>query len=329
MPDFPFVKQFDRGRGQPLSPQRLNQSHLNIEAVDQVALKEHFADGQHNALEVPWLLAHLDDGSPPTGYLLDTAYGGGTLARPGTGEYTTSVASGVITTSEPGYLEFAAMANVSDNAIEAKPHTITVEAISETSVKFRVRELFSALGAGNTWASVNRDIDIGIHALAQPPSTSLLGSRLSKQRRDFLTEQATDWNALVQNQGIARKAALLEHASDGTHSANRIAKASGWFRPNGATAFAIVSSIGVASVSRASVGVVEVTMSEDYPALTTMACFPEAQPANRDELVIVNGRGFGTGAGTSTFRFYIYVYSGGNWVKADRPFFAAMFGVIS
>ena len=79
--------------------------------------------------------------------------------------------------------------------------------------------------------------------------------------------------------------------------------------------------------SRVSAGVFEIVMDDDFTATTTMACFPEVQPATPGELVIINGRGFATGAGTSAFRFYIYAYDGTNWARADRSFFAAMFGV--
>ena len=56
------------------------------------------------------------------------------------------------------------------------------------------------------------------------------------------------------------------------------------------------------------------------------ACFPQAQPASNDELVIINGRC----VSTSKFRFYIYSYSvaENKWARADRSFYAAMFGRI-
>ena len=330
MPSYPFVPMSPaRVRKDPLGPTSVNQLHVNIAAVDDVARIEHFADGQHNALEVPWVLGHLDDGSPPSAYLLDSNYGGGSPTRPATGAYLVDVVSGVISTSEDGAtLQVAGMANVSDSAIEVKPHTITMNAESATSVRFRVRELSSALGAGDTWADVNRDIDIGIHALPQAQDASLLASYTPKQRRDFLTEDATDWNSVVGNQGIVRKASLVEHTSAGLHSVNRIAKAVAWVRWTGA-AYVLDADYGVASVAAISTGVVELTMDANFSALTTMACFPEVQPALSSELAIINGRGFATGAGTSTFRFYIYVFDGSDWARDDRTFFVPMFGVVA
>lgn len=329
MSTFPYVDQRTfMGRDDLLGPALVNQAHVNIEAIDEVARMEHFADGQHNALEIPWVLGHMDDGSPPTGYLFDTAYGGGTLARPATGRYTTSVVSGVITSDDDGNLLASTMANVADSAIEVKPHTVTCEAVSATSMQFRVRSLSSALGAGNTWADVNRDIDIGIHALAQNADGSLLASHLLKQRRDFLTQAATDWSALVANQGVVRKAALLEHSSTGLHSLNRIAKAVAWVRWNGA-AYELTAEEGVASIATTSAGICTLTMDANFTSTNNMACFPEAQPATPAELPITHGRGFGTGAGTSTFRFYTYAFDGVNWDRADRSFFVAMYGVVA
>lgn len=329
MPSFPYVAQSNTiVRGDPLGPARLNQAHVNIAAIDEIARVEHFADGRHNVLEVPFVLGHMVDGSPPVGHLFDTAFGGGTLARPATGRYTASVVAGVISTDPSSNLMASVMANVADASIETKPHTITAEYVSATSMQFRVRELSSALGAGNAWADVNRTIDIGIHATPQAIQASTLTSRLLKQRRDFLTEAATDWNSLVGNQGIVRKAALLEHTSAGLHNASRIAKGVAWVRWTGA-AYTLMLEEGVASVSRPGVGVIQVIMDGNFTSTNTMACFPEAQPATLGELVVVNGRGFATGAGASAFRFYTYAYSGGNWTAADRTIFASMFGVVA
>lgn len=331
MPTFPYVEQRNSMvRGDPLGPTLVNQAHANIAAIDDIARIEHFSSGKHNALEVPWVLGHMTDAATPVAYLFDTAYGGTTLGRPATGCYTVSIVAGVIPSDSAGNLLASTIANVADSGIEAKPHTITTEYVSATSLQLRVRELSSGLGAGNAWADVNRNIDVGLHAPPQTASVSLLSSPLLKQRRDYLTEQATDYSALVVNQGRVRKAALVEHTGAGVHLANRIAKGVAWVRWNGA-AYVIDASQGVkvAGCSRISTGIYEVKMDDNFTSLNTMACFPEVQPATTSELVIINGRGFGTGTGTSTFRFFIYAYSGGNWARADRTFFASMFGVIA
>ena len=333
-----FVNQLTTGviRKTPLGPVTLNQMQQNAEVIDTLALAEHFAAGSHNALEVPWVLGAINSGT--TGYLFDTAYGGGTLARPATGRVTCSVVSGVIGTATgvAGTAVPAAsvIANVNDSAIVTYPHVVEAELVSATSVELRTRYMSSTLGVfGNSWSTVAVGVDLAVHAQKQPRSLSLLASRLTKSRRDFLTEQATDWNALVGNQGIIRKCLSLEHTGVGEHLVDRIAKAWGWFRPSTGPAFSITASQGVKTVTWISTGVVEVELDNKL-ALSSAnlgACFPAAQPASADELVIVNGRvhSAGTvGVAAAKFRFYIYQYSvaEGIWRRADRSFSASMFG---
>lgn len=329
MPNFPYVPVLPaRVRKDPLGSITVNQLQANAEALDGLARAQHFADGQHNALEVPWIVGHVADGSPPTGYLFDTAFGGGTLARTATGTYTSSVASGLITADIDGNLRCVALGNVAGTAIESKPHTITVEATSSTSLTIYIRELSSALGAGDTWASVNRNFDVCMHSYAQAPTDSLLLPYDLTQRGSFLTDETTNWNALVENHGILRKAALVEHTSTGEHNVNRIAKAWAVVQWNGAS-YSVLASKGVDSVATPSTGVVRLIMMDNFTATTTMACFCEIQPSTPEQLAIINGRGFNTGAGTSEFRFYMYGFSGGNWARTDQTFTAVMYGVLS
>ena len=314
-------------RKDPLGPTTLNQAHQNIRVVDGLVRNEHFSDGQHNAVEVPWVLGHVTSGT--TGYLFDTTYGGGTITRPATGEATVNVATGVIGDG-PSYNGSTTPAasiigNVNDSDIANTPHLITTEISSTTLVTTRVRRLTSTLGSpGNTWESVARAFNIAIHAQKQPVSDSLLASYLLKVRRDFLTQQATDWNALVSNQGTVRAAMMLEHASDGSHNVNRIAKAAGWFRPTSGPDFALTYGVGADSPTYVSTGVVEVKISTTLSSTNLAACFCSAQPASDDELVIINGRC----TATNKFRFYIYGYSvaENQWDRVDRPFFASFFG---
>ena len=323
----PYVDQSaTKVRKDPLGPVTLNQAQANIEAIDALVLREHFDDGQHNALEVPWILGHITSGT--TGYLFDTAYGGGTIARPATGRVTLNAASGVIGTTE---IDGAAvpvasiLANVSDAAIATYPHLVEAELVSTTSIELRTRYMSSTLGSpGNSWVDAAVAVNVAVHAQKQPADTSLLAGHLLKVRRGFLTQDSTDWNALAQNQGTVRKALSLEHTSAGVHNVNRIAKASGWFRPSTGPAFSVVVSHGVSSVSRISAGVVEVTLSSALSSTNLAACFPQAQPATADELVIVNGRC----TSTTKFRFYIYVYSVSEdkWMRDDRSFSAVFFG---
>ena len=316
-------------RNDPLGPVTVNQAQQNIEVIDSLVLREHFDDGQHNALEVPWVLGHIN--ATTTGYLFDTAFGGGTIARPAVGRCTVSVASGVIGTVQdfegadvPGA---SIMANVSDSLVATYPFAIEAEIVSATSIELRTWRMTSTLGSpGNSWSADEVAVDLAVHAQQQPRDPSLLSSRLTKARRDFLTQQTTDWNALVSNQGIVRKALSLEHSSAGAHRVNRIAKAIGWFQPITGPDYNAIYDTGVASVSRVSTGVVEVTINDTLTSTNNAACFCQAQVSSIDELVIVNGYC----TSTTKFRFYIYVYSvaENKWSRDDRPFTAVMFGAV-
>ena len=315
-------------RKDPLGPISLNSMQSNVGLVDSLALAEHFAAGGHNAPEVPWVLGHTDNAT--TGYLFDTAFGGGTIARPATGRATVSVVSGVIgsgTGLAGATVPVASViANVSDALVASDPHIIEAELVSSTSVELRVwqRVLTHVTATSYVWSLRDRALDVAVHAQKQPGEDTLLSPYLLKQRREFLTEQTTDWNALVSNQGKVRKAAMLEHASDGSHMVNRVAKASGWFRPAAGPSFSLLIGHGVASVSRLALGAVEVTLTNALSSTNLAACFPQAQPASADENVIVNGYCFST----TKFRFYIWAYDAGTgiWSEADRPFYASMFG---
>lgn len=335
-----YVEQLaNKVRKDPLGPVTLNQAQANIEAVNGKMLHEHFSDGQHNALEVPWILGHVDVGT--TGYLFDSAFGGSSIARPSTGRATINAVSGVVgdvdTPTTSAAPAASVIANVSDGGIVNFPYVVEVEMVSATSIAVRTRAMTSTLGSpGNSWSDADAAFEIAVHAQKQPVDLSALGSHLLKQRRDFLTEEATDWNALVANQGTVRKALSLEHVPDenlttfpGDHLVDRIAKASGLFVPVAGPSYSAIVSRGTGGLSRISTGVVEVTLSEyDLASTDLAACFCQAQPTSENELIIVNGRCHAAGAGSTTFRFYVYAYSvaENKWSREDRAFFAIMFG---
>lgn len=322
-----FIPQAAKARKDPLGPTTLNQLHANVEMVEPLTRYEHFSTGKHNALEVPWVLGHVNNAT--TGYLFDTAYGGGTIARPAAGEATISVASGVIgsVTGVTGtsVSQAAVLANVGDADIINRPYTCTAEVVSATSIKVRTRRFISTLGVpGNSWDSVAVAFDVAVHAKKQALSASTLNSRLTHVRRDRLTEQATDWNALVKNQAATRAILSPEHTAAGAHNVDRIAKASVWVTVTAGPSLSMAASHGVDSVKRDSLGVATVTLSASLSSTSLAACFVQAQPSSAAELVVVNGYC----SAVNTFKFYTYVYAVAEniWSRADRPFFATMFG---
>lgn len=310
-----YVRQpADKVRGNPLGPVTLNQAQANIDFVDGLVLREHLADGTHNAVEVPWIVGHVTSGT--TGYLFDTTYGGGTIARPGTGRATVSAVSGVIDTYA------GILANVSDSDIEVRPYVCEAELVSPTSIEVRTWRWYATSESTWSFELAARAFDVAVHAKKLPVDASLLGSYLQKRRRDFLTQDATDFNRLSQSQGTVRKALSLEHTSAGAHNVGRIAKGWGWFLSSGSS-YTLADSSGIDSISRISAGVTEVTLTGSFSSANAAACFAQAQPSSAAEMLVVNGRC--TTAGK--FRFYTWVLSGGIWALADRTFTAVMFGV--
>jgi hypothetical protein len=318
-------------RKTPIGPVSLNLAQDNISAVDALVLREHLSSGVHNAPEIPWALGHV--GGATTGYMFDAAYTGA-IARPGTGEVTLAIDANVIgETPDYGGTDVPAasvIANVSDPDIVNGPHTVTAEMVSATSIKLRTFQMTSTMGVpGNAWTLAVREVDVAAHSRAVTPSSSALASHLLKRRRDFLTEAATDWNALVGNQAAVRKTMMVEHASDGSHLVDRVAKAWGWFRPTGAPAYEMTSGDGIAAVTRISAAVVEVEIDTGLDAsLDYGACFAQCQLASDDEIMNINGRLHSVTASKSKFRFYLYSFNVAEmkWDRAERPFFAVMFG---
>ncbi|MBL8909878.1 MAG: hypothetical protein JNM17_04150, partial [Archangium sp.] len=305
-----FVAQSQKNRNDPLGPVTLNQLHANIEQLDVLARREHFLTGKHNAVEIPWVLGHIDTGT--TGYLFDTTYGGGTIARPSAGQTTVSIASGVVgsvySVGSSLVSQGSILVNVSDSDIANRPYLATAEFASATSLRTRTRRFTGTLGTpGNSWdngGGADAAQDVAVHAMKQPvPASTLLG-RLEKQRRDFLTEQATDWDALVKNQAATSKLLGVEHTSSGVHNANRIAKGTALVRWDG-SAYSLMASHGVSSVSRTSAGIIVITISSTMSSTNLAACFPTGQPAADDDLVIINGRA----TSTTQFTFYTYGFS--------------------
>lgn len=300
----PFIPWLQRVRGNPLGSGSLNylrQNVLEIEALRQV---EHATNGKHNAREVPPIIGHING---TTGYLFDTAFGGGTITQPATGTTAISVVSGVfpyVTTpigTQPA--DAQVLANVSDADIANTPHIISVEPISATEVRTYIKRLDGSLGgAGNTWVDVDRAHDIALFAPAVDALPPGLQSFSLFSRGDYLYDTPERWNAFARDQH-ALNLRLIEHRDDGSHKTPRIPFAQGWCRPIAGPAYDLADGDGVASVAQVSTGIVDVTTTRVLSDINLGMCFPEGRPANDGEVVIVNGRA----TSINTFRFYVYV----------------------
>lgn len=319
MPLFPFVSMPDRVRKDALGPVTLNQLAANAEAVQQLSLREHATDGTHNALEVPRVMGRsVWGGASYTDYLFSESAYWTSNANPAVGEITLTIgATGF------SYPYMPVLACCCDEDVLNKPWMVVAKVTSATSVSLYLSKLSSALGAGNTWAAADGSYSVALHS---PPvaQAAVLSTIAAKQRRGFLTEGTTDWNALVALQGGLRKLALTKHTTAGEHDDALIAREYAHVTYDSVGVKYDLTAGDVASVSRISTGICEVTTSRTFSATTAMAAFVQDLPTSNTSLWVVNYRI----TSTTTLRVYLYQYdfNTDTWARADGDFFVAVYG---
>lgn len=323
----PFVPVLEGvfARDEPLGASQLNILRANVREVELLRQIEHLASGKHNARETPWVIGRI---SGTTGYLFDTAYGGGTITQPATGTTAISVVSGVypevITPSAGLKWDAQALANVSDSDIANKPHIISVETISATEVRTYIKRLADALDApGNTWEAVDRQHEVAVFAQKAsdtPPTFEPFDNFVTGE---YLYDTPERWQAIARDQH-ATKLRIIEHRDDGSHWTPRVAFAQGLCSPISGPDFELTDGDGVESIERISAGVVEVTTVLDLSSTNLGVCFPQGIPNDDFETVIINGRN----TNIRTWRFYIYRFDPVEllWERVDRAFSFAIFG---
>lgn len=324
MARFPFIDMPQRVRKEPLGPVSLNQLKANVEALQSLMLYEHTDAGKHNALEVPRLAGCNTWSSPNyTHYYNGDYYTSANNIAPGQVDLT--LASGGFTLP---YV--TAIAACCDDDVVNKPWMVNVYIVSATSVSVYVSKLSSALGAGNTWAAADGAFSLALHSPAVAATPSLIAMS-NKQRRDWLTEESTDWNSLVGAQGQLRAKALAKHTSAGEHSDPLISKeyvhasfdGKPWGPTPGATTYTIEAG-NVSAVTYVSGGVAEITTTTTYSATTAMFAFPEIIPADETELYVINYRP----TATNKVRVYMYQYdfTADTWARVNMDFFVSIHG---
>lgn len=318
-------------RNSPLGPASIAQIRQNTIEIERLRQVEHLPSGDHNAREVPWVVGHING---TTGYLFDTAYGGGTITQPATGTTELSVVSGVIPSvlTSVGLSQWDAqvLANVSDADIANTPHIIAVEPISATAVRTYIKRFIGTLGvAGNSWEDVDRVHDVAIFSSRADSSPVAFENFTAPLRGDYLNDEPTGWQAIARDQH-ALYLRNTEHRADGTHKTPRIPFAQGWCRTTGSpvSGYELADGDGIASVTRVSEGIIDVTTTRSVSSSDLAACFPQVRPESDTECAIINGRA----TGTNTFRFFIYVgrqrlgpspgppYFEWRWEREDRAF---------
>lgn len=301
-------------RNDPLSHGFLNSLAANIETLDTALLLEHRNTGIHNALEIPLALGHIEY---PTAYLFDGSFYS-SVSNPATGQYSLTLPAATYNS-----VAMVGMLNISDEAVQNKPHCMSVEMVSATSCVARFSELTTALGvAGNAWAAADRKFDIGVHTTPKPREATLTTPRNVWRRGDYLKDLPPQFDGLATNYEVVKKTLVAEHTITGIHNINRIAKETMWITyDTGPGDYYVTHTSSGNTASKISTGICEITLKGSY---SDMALFPQTSTLNADELVVCHARQ----VADDLARVYSYGcnLSTGIWSRVDRDFFISCFG---
>jgi hypothetical protein len=312
-----FTKLGTKARKDPLGPQYFNLLRQNVLVNDDTQLKEHNADGTHNALDVA-----RTTGRTLVGVLYDFNANVASIAHPGTGIFTLTLASGAFD---------------ADMVVQVTPRSETgltlpvrpsVEVVSATSVKIHLHAL--AALAGNTWAAEDGDFDVAIWArpMAQPASVL---SAMVDARSNLPLQAFSTWNPVVFNLAQTYSMQRVEHDATGAHNTRLVANDRTRVNYAGGTTYNVVNAAGLfASVSRTSAGVVVLTFTSAV-ANATYGVFVD--PTYTDVFGIsVSYQNMNvvqcptTARTTTTVTVYLYQYNhtANTWAAADFDFFISI-----
>lgn len=240
----------DAVRNDPLGPSRLNGHLESLRWLRAMYQKQHIVStsspavkGEHNAWEVPRVSRRIVFGGG-TATLSNSSTDITAVANPATGTLTLTLAASRFTTA----MRLQVTASASDGS---KPRIATYRVVSATSVEVYLKELSSALGAGNAWAAVNGTVDVAIHdaPLTQTtwpdgpngsawPRGTIRGNYLV---RDEVAETSPAsgfwWNDYILHHATLRDAYLVEHTTAGEHDSINIARRVLWHRWKSAATF--------------------------------------------------------------------------------------------
>lgn len=287
-----IVTQRQAVRNDPLGPSRLN-SHLSaLEWLRFLFSRQHhptfgtgISKGEHNSWEVPRVSRRITF-SGGTATLGNPSTDITAVGNPATGTLTLTLASGRFTTNMR--LQVHAATNAGDPG--AKPRLATHRIISATSVEVYLKELTSALGAGNAWGAVNGAVDVAIHdapktssnyptgpsSLAFPPAV-LRGHFLSKDAtRQSVGAPGFHWDDYAYHHAYLRDAYLVEHTTTGEHNSLNIARAAGMFRWKSTSVFQTDFSVGqTLTPNVVSTGIVQLNYTSAVTAAQSFYVSPD------------------------------------------------------
>jgi hypothetical protein len=311
-----YRKQQPRVRGNSLGPSSLLAMGVNSEALFRALLREHKADGQHNALEIPRAVgSFISAGSyTATGFQSSRV----TLAsghNPAVGTVIGTYASG---------FEFDAsclvMTNVRASAAANKPYTVGV-AMGATAFTTYSKILEDPLGAGDTWGVSAPSLDVAVFAGAQSGLTSNFLPLDREKIFPFasLTRENGGFNFLAEYVARWRAGFLAQHDGNGLHSTEIVSKAWVSMSWNG-SAYVNDGGFNFNNVNRIGVGHARVGWIGGFSSSTTMRPFVQTMGVgqviahavpNTDKLVDV----------------YLYGFDGTNWNRIDGGFFISAYEV--
>lgn len=310
----PFTTIPAKVRNSPLGPAALNTVRDNLRWLADLFDAEHAPDGSHNSLEVARTFGKMTvSGASYVANNFGTHFT--SVATPAAGTATLTLPSGKFFV--PG---MAPIVTPQDYELDI-PVIATVELVSATSLKVHLKRLTSALGAGNAWFPTTVGFDIGIHTLQWASGGLSLDAMARWVQREYLTQDADMWNAFVANAARLRAKSLVQHTSTGNHLAVEIAKEYGSVTYDGGVTYAKATGDTIASVSRSSTGIVDVTTTNTYASTTALMCQVEPQ---WNSLVVATARS--TSATTIRVEFFEYNPTADTWARADASFFIAVYG---
>ena len=280
---------------------------------------EHMTSGEHNTRRVPRACVSV-------------VWGGSSYSISPSSSDVTSVSSGATGTvtltlaSNRFSADIRPQLNFKGAGVSTKPWSMGYKVSSATSVVVYLNQLSSALGAGNSWSAADGSFDVALHSdpLGRGAWTHTPNPHM---RGDTLTDESTDWNALVQSHGDMFSALKSGHTSAGAHNVREVAKAYANVLWGGAS-YSLASGAGhsnVSSVSRSSTGVVVVTFGSMTTPTQNFVCPDYLRTTGGDPILYVT-QAAQTSATQSTVYIYKYDSASKTWNYADADFFIAVHG---
>ena len=229
----------DTVRKDPLGPSRINGHLDSLFWLRRLYAKQHqptsgtgVNKGEHNAWETARVSRRISFGGG-TATLGNSSSDITAVGNPATGTLTLTLAAGRFTSA----MRLEVTAEASDGS---KPRLASHRVISATSVEVYLKELSSALGAGNAWAAVNGAVSVAIHdapktttawlsgpsgTFTEPyPPSVVRGDYLAKQKAQALAVRGWWWDDYAWHHATLRDSYLVEHTPSGEHNSINIAR---------------------------------------------------------------------------------------------------------